>query len=439
MTGNNCPLVSVIIPYYNGRRFIREALQSVLNQTYPRIEIIVVDDASPNSEDAACIKQLSDEMGFKLIIHASNEGIAHTMADAAEASQGEYIAELSQDDFYKPQKIEKQMEELTAKKLNAVYAVGDILDQTSGCIRTRDSKKTRQIIQSGRAGDYLKSRNLVSISLQGLLAEREVFEKDIIPIWRDFLLDDWPVNARLFEKYRVGFIEEPLWTGRGHDTNTSRNIWKWVGPQIEVVARLAPDSSKAEAVGNRIGSTARRLLKQKGSTKEIIRLAAASLMLTDSPEQYKKASRVLEKISSKDRKAVLDPKCRILEEAIDSPCEKIPFLENTHKTDWNSLGKEIAEVIKACRETERISEIGRVFSHLASCILRKAKSEDFDNAAKIALGGFLFVEGKEEENDMVRMIRSIPAERSRQLVKNKIKILKSKRGFSIKSFLKFRV
>lgn len=434
MTGSNCPLVSVIIPYYNGRAFIRQALQSVYDQTYPRLEIIVVDDASPGPEDAACIQRLSDEMGFTLITHTVNQGIGPTLADAAEASRGDYIAELSQDDLYKPQKIARQIAELTDKKLNAVYTAGDILHQASGRIRMRETAKTREIILSGKAVNYLKLQNLTCISIQGLLAERSVFTEDIIPVWRDFLLDDWPVNIRLFEKYKVGFIEEPLWTGRGHKTNTSRNIWKWFGPQIEVVARMAPESLKPEAVGNRVGGMARRLLKQNGDQKDIIRLAFAGLMLTDSHEQHKKASRILKKISSKTKKAVGIPKFRLLKDFPETLQEQKTG-PTQPATDWNSLGREIAEIVKSYPETSRVPQIGNVFGRLAHNSLRQTQGRQTDTVLKLALAALMMVNNADEENRILTLLRPFSAGQWAALIKHKRKILKSHCRFSIISVL----
>ncbi|UCF16533.1 MAG: glycosyltransferase family 2 protein, partial [Phycisphaerales bacterium] len=312
MTGNERPLVSVIIPYYNGRRFVREALESILSQTHDNIEIVVVDDASPDKGDSDYVEKLADEFGFKLIRHSTNKGIGHTLADAVEASSGDFIAELSQDDLYKPQKIERQLDELMNNDLDAVYAAGDVLYQDGGQYRDRNTAKTKEIIESGTAVERLRIQNLPCISMQGLLAKRSVFEKDVIGIWREYLLDDWPVNIRLFERYRVGFIEDPLWTSRTHGQNTSVNICKWLGPQIEVVARMAPDHLKAEAVGNRISSMARRLLKQQANSDQIIRLAFAGLMLTESRQQYTKAKRVLDKIPSRKRKAIAASKAEFL-------------------------------------------------------------------------------------------------------------------------------
>lgn len=431
------PLVSVIVPYYNGRKFIREAVQSILNQTYPNIEIIVVDDASPEPEDAVYIKRLSDELAFKLIVHPTNKGPGQTMADAVEASHGEYIAELSQDDLFKPKKIERQMIELKERRLDAVYAVGDILEESSGRIRKRNTAETSKIIRSGEAIKYLKTQNLACISIQGLLAKRSVFEKDIIPIWREFLLDDWPVNIRLFEKYNVGFIEEPLWTGRTHKANTSRNIWKWLGPQIEVVARLAPIDAKAEGIGNRIGSMARRLLKQKGDMQDIIRLGLAALMLTETPEQYKKVLGVLDKIPLREKRTIIELKIQRIKEAVNTSGVSTLMPQSGEKATWDNLGKQITTIAASCPQANRVDEIGKVFIRLANeCLLEETWSSA-ENAVKTALAGIILVKSSEAETAGLKLLGLCVSNGLQQVVNKKLNLLKSQSRFNIKSILSF--
>jgi len=434
MPGSNDPLVSVIMPYYNGRKFVREAIQSVLSQTYTNIEIIVVNDASPDKEDSEYIKELADEFGFKLITHSKNEGIGRTLADAFEASRGDFIAELSQDDLYKPKKIEKQINELTSKKLDVVYAAGDVLYQNIGKLESRSTAKTKKIIESGTAAEILKSQNLSSISIQGLLAKRCVFEKDIVPIWREYLLDDWPVNIRLFERYKVGFIEEPLWTGRAHTRNTSRDIWKWLGPQIEVVARMTPEHLKAEGIGNRLISMARRLHKQKGDKEDIICLAFAGLMLIDSPDQYKKGVRVLDKIPRRDKKAITSSKLRLLESA-RSPAQQRNQPEGTGSIGWKDVGREIASIVGSYQGSERLQELGKVFSCLANNILLHNQSQDV--AVKTALAALMLISDRHDEIIAASLLRSVPIEDRNKLISRKKRILRARSRPTLKSlFLK---
>jgi glycosyltransferase involved in cell wall biosynthesis len=98
------PTVSVIIPTYNGAAFLSEAIQSVLKQTYPSIELIIVDDASPD-HTAEVVKQFDDPR-LKCIVHSKNRGADVARHTGLQASSGEIIAFLDQDDFFHPEKLQ---------------------------------------------------------------------------------------------------------------------------------------------------------------------------------------------------------------------------------------------------------------------------------------------------------------------------------------------
>ncbi len=101
------PLVSVLIPLYNSEAYISEAIQSCLNQTYPNIEIIIVDDGSTdNSYQKA--KTFEGQRGLR-IYRQENKGACVARNFALEMSVGDYFQYLDADDLLVPDKIEKQM------------------------------------------------------------------------------------------------------------------------------------------------------------------------------------------------------------------------------------------------------------------------------------------------------------------------------------------
>jgi glycosyltransferase involved in cell wall biosynthesis len=98
------PLVSVIIPTYNGASFLGKAIQSILDQTYSNLELIIVDDKSPDNT-ADVVKQYRDHR-LKYICHENNQGAATARGTGRRNSSGEIIAFLDQDDRFHPEKIE---------------------------------------------------------------------------------------------------------------------------------------------------------------------------------------------------------------------------------------------------------------------------------------------------------------------------------------------
>jgi glycosyltransferase involved in cell wall biosynthesis len=98
-------MVSVIIVVYNGEKYIDEAIQSALNQTYKDIELIVVDDGSTDGT-----KDVVEKYKNVKYIYQENRGQGSSRNVGIENSKGDYLAFLDADDLYASDKIEKQLE-----------------------------------------------------------------------------------------------------------------------------------------------------------------------------------------------------------------------------------------------------------------------------------------------------------------------------------------
>lgn len=118
-------LVSVIIPSYNKSAYIEATLDSVAAQTYPNIEIIVVDDRS-SDESVALIQEwaATHSIPLKLHVHKENQGVCRTLNDGLALARGEYIACLAADDLYLPHKISSHVV-LLEEYPDASFAYGD--------------------------------------------------------------------------------------------------------------------------------------------------------------------------------------------------------------------------------------------------------------------------------------------------------------------------
>lgn len=99
------PLVSVIIPVFNGERFLREAVQSVLDQGHSPVEIIVVDDGSTD-DTATVARRLPDTVSY---LHQTNQGPAAARNRGIEHAQGKLLAFADADDLWPANKLELQL------------------------------------------------------------------------------------------------------------------------------------------------------------------------------------------------------------------------------------------------------------------------------------------------------------------------------------------
>jgi glycosyltransferase involved in cell wall biosynthesis len=113
------PLVSVLIPCYNAEKWVGEAIQSALDQTYPNTEVIVVDDGSSDGS-LEVIKSFEDKIRWET---GSNQGANAARNRLLELSRGEWLQYLDADDYLLPSKIERQVEFLRAcPDADVVYA-----------------------------------------------------------------------------------------------------------------------------------------------------------------------------------------------------------------------------------------------------------------------------------------------------------------------------
>ena len=102
-------LVSIVLPVYNRERYISEAIESVLRQTYENYELIVIDDGSTD-DSIKKVKALSDRFkGRMVLVSQENGGPSAAKNIGIQIATGEYIAFLDSDDFWHPEKLEKQM------------------------------------------------------------------------------------------------------------------------------------------------------------------------------------------------------------------------------------------------------------------------------------------------------------------------------------------
>lgn len=99
------PLISIIIPVYNVEKYLEECVDSVINQTYTNLEIILVDDGSTDSSPDICDDYGSKDVRIK-VIHRTNGGLSAARNSGIETAQGEYISFLDSDDYIADNTIE---------------------------------------------------------------------------------------------------------------------------------------------------------------------------------------------------------------------------------------------------------------------------------------------------------------------------------------------
>jgi glycosyltransferase involved in cell wall biosynthesis len=206
--------ISVIIPTYNGSRNIKRAIQSVLNQDYPNIEVIVVDDASTD-DTVGVVKSIKDSR-LKIIEHKVNKNGSAARNTGIKASKGKYIALLDDDDEWLPTKLSKQVEYLEKKDSKEWKAVvGSYITEKNGL--QKETILTKE-------GDLRKEILLMEVSMSigsGILIEKKAVE-EIGGFDEKYLRhQDLEFILRYFRKYKLATFPDIVLKRFGHSGTPS--------------------------------------------------------------------------------------------------------------------------------------------------------------------------------------------------------------------------
>lgn len=213
------PLVSVIIPVYNGARHLRAALESVFAQTYRPIEVIVVDDGSV--DDSGDIAQSFPEVRYS---KQANQGVAAARNNGIAAARGEFYAFLDQDDLWKPEKLKLQIDYLQSHP-----EIGYTLTQQ------------QFFLEPGAALPPWFRKDLLAVVHTGwvlgtLVVRRTVFEKigNFATGYSAANDSDWFFRAKAAE-IQMAVVPELLLLKRIHEANDSARAKEILSELLKVV------------------------------------------------------------------------------------------------------------------------------------------------------------------------------------------------------------
>ena len=128
------PLITVVMPNYNGHRFVEQAIDSVLNQTYPNFELLVVDDCSKDDSLQLVQQKAQSDDRVRVIALEHNAGVANARNVGIKEAKGKFIALLDNDDLWTEDKLERQLA-LANKGADIVYCSYDFIDEQNNPIK----------------------------------------------------------------------------------------------------------------------------------------------------------------------------------------------------------------------------------------------------------------------------------------------------------------
>jgi len=196
--------VSVIMCTYNGARFLREQLDSILQQSYPIHEIIVQDDCSTDETVDIVKEYIAHYPVVKLFVNDHNLGFNLNFKCAAMKATGDYVAISDQDDVWFPQKIEKQ-----------VAAIGDY----DICCSQYVKGSTLVSAVSQKRKFFFECQLFCSICGHTMLCHRSFIQTE--RYWIPSIWYDWSLTLHAYLNHGVAIVEEPLNWHRFHEKGAS--------------------------------------------------------------------------------------------------------------------------------------------------------------------------------------------------------------------------
>ena len=192
--------ISVVIPSYNRKEFLKRSIDSAINQTKKPFEIIVVDDGSTDGTET----MIKSDYDFVKFIKQKNKGVSAARNIGIEVSIGEWICFLDSDDEWKKDKLEKQINAMKSNPGYKFFHSNEIWIKNG--LRINQKKKHKKY-----GGDIFdKCLDMCRISPSSVMIDKTVFDE--VGNFNENLVvcEDYELWLRICDKYRVFFIDEPL-------------------------------------------------------------------------------------------------------------------------------------------------------------------------------------------------------------------------------------
>ncbi len=200
------PIVSVIAICYNHEKYLTECLQSVVNQTYNNVELIIVDDFSTDGSQNKILEFINKNSDIKYMFNKKNIGICRSFNQAFKISKGKYIIDLSTDDVLMHNRIEEQVKKFEeSDKIGVVFSDANFIDENSNYLgNIRKSLK----LPIGNVYEDILSGKSYTMPVT-MMVRRTIFEKlngyDENLSFEDF--DFWMRSSRICE---FGYVAKML-------------------------------------------------------------------------------------------------------------------------------------------------------------------------------------------------------------------------------------
>lgn len=288
------PLVSVIIPGYNHERYIADAIKSVIGQTYGRIELAIINDASRDATGKVA-ESYSEQCrerfdSFRFVDHPINMGLTRTLNQEIPKTKGEFICVLASDDVFAPEKIERQVG--CFQEMDRDHALGAIITNgrgidAEGVVDQSSRLVPDEIVELVRTNTALKNYAMLFergwyIPAPSLMLRREaLLEAGMYD--EGTALEDFDMMLKILKRRNISILDEDLTYYRSHENNYMRsNFDKFIPDYLSLIIREKEYCEK-NGISAQWRGLIQRFIYEQGFLKHYPYLLKSGLFLRSVP------------------------------------------------------------------------------------------------------------------------------------------------------------
>ncbi len=217
----NKETVDILLPTYNGEKYLKEQLDSILSQTYKNIRIIISDDCSKDSTREILKEYEKKDNRIKLYMQPQNIGVVKGIEFLLEKVENKYFMLADQDDVWLPEKIEKSVEKIESEKADLVFGDLEVVDEKLNTIYPSFgdfmllNRKINKYI-----GNYKVNYLYNCVTGCTVLAKKELIKKILpLPVESKYLIHDYWIGLVASLNGKLAYIPERYIKYRQHGNN----------------------------------------------------------------------------------------------------------------------------------------------------------------------------------------------------------------------------
>ena len=262
--------VSVIVPVYNTEKYLHTCVESLLGQTYPDLEIILVDDGSPDGSPFICDEYVNKDLRIK-VIHKENGGLSSARNAALDIATGEYVSFVDSDDYLHPDAIAKAVDVLLKTGADACMFSHYVLNECC-CTPVKLPLEKELYLEEEVHSEILPKffgKTKSDAELEGFVC-RQVFKREAIgnlrfKSEREYFAEDIVFDIEIYSKVKsFAVVNEPLYFYRYVESSLSnryrKNLFEKLARLLDFMTSYATENV-IEDVEDRILNTSFRFAR----------------------------------------------------------------------------------------------------------------------------------------------------------------------------------